>query len=159
MAWGSHASRVFRACLTATFTVTATFALFLFAGQRAFAEVPQALGALSVSVNPPTADAQDATYTISFVATSGIAGQETEMTIVTPNGTGTPYSAMFTDNTNPGLSNSNICINSGNTSNVWFVGCGGFSANPGDSVTLTFYTVTNPSAPNARVLLVGDHEQ
>ena len=66
------------------------------------AAVPHGVGALSVSVYLPTASAQDATYSVSFVATSGITTSGPELTIVTPNGTGTPVGATFTDNTNPG---------------------------------------------------------
>ena len=91
----------------------------------------------------------DSAYTLSFVATDGIAATEPEITIVAPTGTSFENGSAgeFIDHTNPANDSSDVCASTGNAPNIFTIGCGGFSASPGDAVSITItYGVTNPSS-------------
>ena len=115
------------------------------------------VGNLSVSITPPTAGTAFVTYTLSFVATDGIAAWNGELfggtnggiSIVAPNGTDLCSASVVTliDHSTPADSDTGgigwHCGNPNNTLTIRLPNAVG----AGDSVTMTVEGVTNPNVP------------
>jgi hypothetical protein len=112
------------------------------------------VGNLSVSVTPPTAGTSQAIYTISLVATDGIAawnGTNGGISIVAPNGTdfcGASVGTLVDHSTPADSDTSNVDSNCGNPQNSFVIRLP-HSVGAGDSITFVINDVTNPTAPGA----------
>ncbi len=110
------------------------------------------VSAVTVSISPPTVNAQNATYVFNFVATHGIGGSSPAITVVAPNGTSflDTGGASLTDNTHPGDSQSIVPPCGGNTANVVMFDCfEGLGVASGDSVSLKLGGVINPGTASS----------
>jgi hypothetical protein len=137
--------------LAASLIVTSAFLPIVPAGAAS-----GSVGNLSVSVTPPTAGTNGATYSVSFTASDGInPASGTPISIVAPNGTDicpSYTSGTLIDHTNPGDSSSYVAVSCGNNLNsaeLSPVNAVGAS----DYVTVSFSGVQNPGTPNSRYLL------
>ena len=106
---------------------------------------------------PGTSDNTGAKYSITFTATDGLGTSgDYDVLIQAPVGTELGGGITVTNNTNPADTNSFICGGQGGASYIYELGGPGchVKAGDGDSVTITFSSVINPSTPGNYTLTV-----